>query len=43
VSGKPTYARHRPETTALYQVVRENLRTLYVAAEQGFACRCLAS
>jgi hypothetical protein len=31
-----TYAR-RPEVTALHQVVRENLLTLYAAIEQGFA------
>ncbi|MBK7584434.1 MAG: hypothetical protein IPI67_30045 [Myxococcales bacterium] len=37
MSGKPTYARRRPETTALYQVVLDNLRTLYAAAEDGFA------
>lgn len=37
VSGKPAYERRRPEATALHQVVRDNLRTLYAAAEQGFA------
>lgn len=37
MSGKPTYARRRPEATALYQVVRDNLLTLYAAAEDGFA------
>jgi len=31
------YARHRPELGTLHQVVRENLRTLYAASEQGFA------
>lgn len=34
--GKPTYSRRRPEATALYQVVLDNLRTLYAAAEDGF-------
>ena len=34
---KPTYSRRRPEASALHQVVRDNLRTLYEAAEQGFA------
>jgi hypothetical protein len=29
------YARHRPETTTLYQVVRENLATLYGAVDDG--------
>jgi len=31
------YARRRPELGTLHQVVRENLRTLYAAAERGFA------
>jgi hypothetical protein len=35
--GAYTYARRRPEATALHQVVRENLLTLYAAIEQGFA------
>jgi hypothetical protein len=29
------YARHRPETTALYEVVRDNLETLYGAIDEG--------
>jgi hypothetical protein len=29
------YQRHRPETTALYEVVRDNLETLYGAIEDG--------
>ncbi|MBK7583142.1 MAG: transposase zinc-binding domain-containing protein [Myxococcales bacterium] len=37
MSGTPTYARRRPEATALHQVVRDNLLTLYAAAEDGFA------
>ncbi|MEZ4225754.1 MAG: transposase zinc-binding domain-containing protein [Polyangiaceae bacterium] len=37
MSGKPSYERRRPEATALHQVVRDNLRTLYAAAEEGFA------
>jgi hypothetical protein len=36
-AGAYTYARRRPEATALHQVVRENLLTLYAAIEQGFA------
>lgn len=31
-----SYARRRPELGTLHQVVRENLLTLYAAAEQGF-------
>ena len=31
--GAYTYARRRPEATALHQVVRENLLTLYAAIE----------
>ncbi|HEX7489543.1 MAG TPA: transposase, partial [Anaeromyxobacteraceae bacterium] len=31
------YARRRPEQTSLYAVVRDNLRTLYAAVEDGFA------
>ena len=29
------YRRHRPETTALYEVVRDNLETLYGAIGDG--------
>ena len=29
------YRRHRPETTALYEVVRDNLETLYGANERA--------
>ena len=29
------YQRHRPETTALYEVVRDNLETLYGALDDG--------
>ena len=29
------YRRHRPGTTALYEVVRDNLETLYGAIEDG--------
>jgi Putative transposase/Transposase zinc-binding domain len=32
-----SYARHRPETTTLYAVVRDNLNTLYAAVETGFS------
>jgi hypothetical protein len=37
--GRPptTYERRRPEEGTLHRVVRENLRTLYAAAEEGFA------
>jgi hypothetical protein len=31
----PVYKRHCPETTALYEVVRDNLDTLYAAIEDG--------
>ena len=31
-----SYARRKPELGTLHQVVRENLLTLYAAAEQGF-------
>ncbi|MEI8255908.1 MAG: transposase [Deltaproteobacteria bacterium] len=31
----PVYERHRPETTALYEVVRDNLDTLYAAIDDG--------
>jgi hypothetical protein len=37
VADKPTYARRRPDASALYQIVRDNLRTLYAAAEHRFA------
>ncbi len=33
--GAPVYERHRPETTALYEVVRDNLETLYGAIADG--------
>lgn len=29
------YERHRPETTAVYEVVRDNLETLYGAIDDG--------
>ena len=35
--GEATYERRRPEEGTLHRVVRENLRTLYSAAEEGFA------
>jgi len=35
--GRYLYQRRRPELSALHQVVRDNLRTLYAAVEQGFA------
>ena len=31
----PAYERHRPETTALYEVVRDNLDTLHAAIDDG--------
>jgi hypothetical protein len=31
------YERHRPETTTLYAVVRDNVETLYAAVAAGFA------
>jgi hypothetical protein len=31
------YERRRPERTTLYEVVRDNLATLYAASEEGFA------
>ena len=31
------YERRRPEQTTLYEVVRDNLATLYAASEEGFA------
>ena len=35
-TGPPgVYKRHRPETTALYEVVRDNLETLYGAFDDG--------
>jgi hypothetical protein len=36
-SGEPVYSRRQPELGTLYRVVRENLRTLYAAAQDGFA------
>ena len=43
VSGPPptsgavpgVYRRHRPETTALYEVVRDNIETLFGAIDDG--------
>lgn len=35
--GRPSYERRRPEDGTLHRVVRENLRTLYAAVEEGFA------
>jgi hypothetical protein len=35
--GHSPYQRRRPEEGTLHQVLRENLLTLYAAAEQGFA------
>ena len=35
--GSFTYERRRPEAGTLYQVVRDNLQTLYTAVEDGFA------
>ena len=34
--GGLAYQRRRPEDTTLYQVVRDNLRTLYAAIEEGY-------
>ena len=34
-SAPRAYARHRPETTTLYEVVRDNLETLYGAIDDG--------
>jgi Transposase zinc-binding domain len=34
-SAPGVYRRHRPETTALYEVVRDNLETLYGAIDDG--------
>ena len=34
-AAAPRYRRHQPETTALYEVVRDNLETLYGAIEDG--------
>jgi Transposase zinc-binding domain len=31
-----SYERHRPETTTLYAVVRDNVETLYAAVAAGF-------
>jgi hypothetical protein len=36
-SAGPVYSRRQPELGTLYRVVRENLRTLYAAAQDGFA------
>src|SRR5262249_46360703 len=33
--GAVSYQRHRPETTALYELVRDNLDTLYGAIDDG--------
>ena len=33
--GTAGYERHRPETTALYEFVRDNLETLYGAIDDG--------
>jgi hypothetical protein len=38
-----TYERSRPERTALHQLVRDNLRTLFAAVEDGFAHVALPS
>jgi hypothetical protein len=35
------YRRHRPETTALYEVVRDNLETLYGAIDDGAIAVCI--
>ena len=35
------YRRHRPETTALYEVVRDNLATLYGAIDDGAIAVCI--
>ncbi len=34
-----SYERHRPETTTLYAVVRDNVETLYAAVAAGFGAR----
>ena len=34
-TSAPRYRRHQPETTALYEVVRDNLETLYGAIDDG--------
>ena len=36
-SAGPVYSRRQPELGTLYRVVRENPRTLYAAAQDGFA------
>jgi len=41
--GRHAYERRQPERGALYQVVRENLQTLYAAVEQGCAAPCPSS
>ena|SRR6266567_1924890 len=33
--GSPSYKRHRPERSTLYEVVRDNLETLYGAIDEG--------
>jgi len=35
VAGPITYERRRPEATTLYQVVQDNLETLYGAVDEG--------
>ena len=37
LAGSFTYERRRPEAGTLYQMVRDNLQTLYAAVEDGFA------
>jgi hypothetical protein len=39
--GGYRYRRRRPEQTALYQVVQDNLETLYAAVEEGFVSASL--
>ena len=37
-AGEPfAYKRRRPDRSTLYEVVRDNLETLYEATEQGFS------
>ncbi len=33
--ASPPYERHRPERSTLYEVVRDNLETLYGAIDEG--------
>jgi len=40
-SGVRGYQRHRPETTTLYAVVRDNVETLYAAVAAGFESAAL--